>query len=285
LNWLGQFEAFNGNLKRACPALEESIAHARALGDRRVLSMALRHLGLAVLPIGDHARSRKHIEEALAVSREMGSKREIAWNLCVLAQSLAAAGQREAVEPLLLESLAIGRESGDSTPVLTSMWLLGRLYALEGEFERARRQVDGALGLARQVDYKVDIPSLLITLGDLAASEQDWKKADDLYREGLSGANLMGPRGVAHALRDYAAICGARGDHRRAVRIFGATSSVLDSADKMLPGLQTGEEADVVGAAQRALGTGEFSTAWTESQSITIEQVIAEILSQEREEG
>src|SRR5438309_11718328 len=29
LNWLGQFEAFNGNLERACPALEESIAHAR----------------------------------------------------------------------------------------------------------------------------------------------------------------------------------------------------------------------------------------------------------------
>src|SRR5438094_7898637 len=75
-----------------------------------------------------------------------------------------------------------------------------------------------------------------MSMGGLASSEQDWQKADDLFREGLSGANLIGTRDVAHALRDYAAICGARGDHRRAVRIFGATSSVLDSADKMLPG-------------------------------------------------
>ena len=93
-----------------------------------------------------------------------------------------------------------------------------------------------------------EIPNLLITLGDLASAEQDWDKADDLYREGLSGASLMGTRDVAHALRDYAAICGARGDHRRAVRILGATSAVLDSADTMQPGLRAGEEADVVAA-------------------------------------
>jgi tetratricopeptide (TPR) repeat protein len=72
LNWLGQLEAINGNLGCACPALEESIAQARAVGDRRVLSLALRHLGLAVLSIGDYALSRQLIDEALAVSRETG---------------------------------------------------------------------------------------------------------------------------------------------------------------------------------------------------------------------
>jgi tetratricopeptide (TPR) repeat protein len=286
LNWLGQLEAINGNLGRACPAFEESIAQARAVGDRRVLSLALRHLGLAVLSIGDYALSRQLIDEALAVSREAGYKREIAWNLQALGQNLSDAGQREGVAPLLHEGIAVGRESGDVTPVLASMWTLGRLYALEGEFQRARQQLHDALRLTRQIDYKVLIPGLLVTLGDLASAERDWETAVDFYCQGLRGANLMAARGaVAHALRHYAAMCGARGDHRGAVRIFSALSTVTDSpgTTMVMASLRTGQEADVVAAARWALGDEDFAAACAEGRSITLEQVTAEVLRNERD--
>src|SRR5438067_2521629 len=85
LNWLGELESDNGNVVRARPLLEESIAHARAVGDRRVLSLALRHLGSALSSSGDPARACGLFEEALEVSRDAGLKREIAWNLLSLA--------------------------------------------------------------------------------------------------------------------------------------------------------------------------------------------------------
>jgi predicted ATPase/transcriptional regulator with XRE-family HTH domain len=45
LNWLGVLETDNNHVGRARLLLEESIAQGRAVGDQRLLSLALRHLG------------------------------------------------------------------------------------------------------------------------------------------------------------------------------------------------------------------------------------------------
>jgi hypothetical protein len=93
------------------------------------------------------------------------------------------------------------------------------------------------------------------------------------------------PTLVAHALRHYAAMCGARGDHRGAVRIFSALSTVTDSpgTTMVMASLRTGQEADVVAAARWALGDEDFAAACAEGRSITLEQVTAEVLRNERD--
>jgi predicted ATPase len=277
LNWLGELEAWNGNVERARPSLEESVAQARTVGDRRVLSLALRHLSVALLSTGDQAEARRRIEEAVAVSREEGSKREIAWNLSALAATLASAGDSEAIEPLLLEAIAIGRQSGDITPVLASSRSLARLYLMRGDLARARRVIHEALALAGQ-DVKLPIHGLLVTLGDLATAARDWDGADHWYRRALSVASLVAARGImAQALRHYAAMCAMRGDARGAVRIFGAVSFVHDFPSSTMIDLPAAE-ADIVAAARRTLGEEEFAVAWVGGQSTTLEQATAEIL-------
>jgi predicted ATPase/transcriptional regulator with XRE-family HTH domain len=280
LNWLGHLESFNGNVDRACPLLEDSITHARAVKDRRVLSMALRHLSGAVLTMGDQVRARRLIEEAVAVSREEGYKREIAWNLRTLAEILGTAGYWESVEPLLLESIAVGRQSGDITPVLISTGALARLYMMRGDLARARRICEEALAVARKVDLKLPVAEqLVIMLGDLALAERDWEVADGWYRQALSAGSVTARAWVARALRHYAAMCAARGDTRGAVRIFGATSSVHAPP---LPIFSLADaEGAIVAGARLALGEDEFSMAWAEGQSLTLEQVTAEILSED----
>jgi predicted ATPase len=280
LNWLGQFEVWYGNVERACSRLEESVAQARTVGDRRVLSLALRHLSEALLAMGDLRRTRSLMEEALAISREEGYIREIAWNLGTLARALLKAGQREGVEPLLAEAIAVGRQSGDITPVLASSISLAQLYSMRGDLASARRTAHEALVLASPLNLKGPISSLL-TLGDLASAGQEWESADDWYRQALSAASRLAARGImAHALRHYAAMCAARGDHRGAVRIFGTTSLVHDlkSCSMFMP---LPAEDDVTAAARQALGEHDFAVAWAEGQSITIEQATADILSGE----
>jgi tetratricopeptide (TPR) repeat protein len=283
LNWLGELESDNGNVVRAKPLLEESIALARAVGDRRVLSLALRHLGIAVSSSGDPARARGLFEEALEVSRDAGLKREIAWNLLSLAANQMNLDPTANLEPLLEESIAAGRASGDLSPVISAMWTLGRLYRVQGDLARARGRINEALTLARAIDMKSLVPGLLVTLGDLALADRDWHAAADWYRQGLQAAHLLATPGtMAHGLRHCAALRYARGDYRGAVRIFGAASSIHDTVGvALVAGSAT--ESDLLAATRRALGKDEFAAAWAEGLSLTVEDAIADVLSEQPE--
>jgi len=136
---------------------------------------------------------------------------------------------------MLLESIVVGRESGDLTPVIVSMRTLGRIYWQRGDVRRAREAFDEALALARRIDMKLAMSGLLVTLGDVALAGQDLDSADDWYRQGIrASSRLAAPGSMAHALRHYAAIRRARGDHRAAVRILSTISSVHDAPELTL---------------------------------------------------
>jgi tetratricopeptide (TPR) repeat protein len=243
--------------------------------------MALRHLSIAVRAMGHQARALLLIEEAVAVSRAEGYQREIAWNLGVLGSSLAFAGLLDAVEPVLLESIAVGRASGDITPVLASTGALARRYLMLGDLTHARRTVQETLALSGQTDVKLPIADLLVVLGDVASAERDWESADDWYRRALSVASVLAARGmIAHALRQYAAMCAARGNPHGAARILGATSPVRDFPGSVMMNLE-GAQDDIVAATRQTLGEDAFEVAWAEGESITLEHATAEILSED----
>jgi uncharacterized protein HemY len=184
---------------------------------------------------------------------------------------------------LLLESIVVGRESGDLTPVIASMRTLGRLYWQRGDVTRAREALNEALALARRIDMKLAVSGLLVTLGDVALAERDLDTADVWYRQAVSASSRMAtPGAMAHALRHYAAIRSARGDHRAVVRILGATASVRDAPELTLVALfaPAGDE-ELVAAARQALSEDDFAVAWAEGQSLTPEQAIADILGEQ----
>jgi tetratricopeptide (TPR) repeat protein len=189
--------------------------------------------------------------------------------------------QSAKIEPLLLESIAVGRDSGDLAPVINATWILGRLYTAQGDLARARGTINEALTLAREISMKSLLPGLLITLGDLALAEGDWPAADDLYRQGLSGSKLRAtPGSIARALRHCAALRCASGDYRGAVRILGAASSVHDTAGVVQVAGPT-REVDLLAAARRSLGDAEFAVAWAQGLSLTLEDAIADVLSEQ----
>jgi tetratricopeptide (TPR) repeat protein len=277
LDGLGALELFNGHIERACSLLEESVAQARAVGDRRVLTVALQHLSSALRSMGNGERALQLIEEATAISREEGFASHLAWSLVYAARCLADVGHFESIEPLLLESVSAGRQSGAITSMIASTGALAQLCMMRGDLSRAHRTVDEAIALAGHVGIPLPTVSLLITRGDIAAAELDWQSAGRWYRQALRTATLAGARGiVAVALRHYAAMCVAHGEPGWAVRIFGATASMRTAP--LLIHIPMADE-DLIATARRTLGDDEFQIAWAEGQSMTLEQVMTQIVS------
>jgi non-specific serine/threonine protein kinase len=274
LEWLGQFEANSGNLETARNRLEESTREARAAGDRRVLSGALRKLG----SMGDLAHGRTLIEEALAVSRVGDIRREIAWNLCSLAANLVNSGMTDSVEPLLQESIAVGRDCGDATPIVIAKRILGQLYTARGEYESAKVVLEQGSSLARSLDMWNQV--LDIQLGDLAAAQEDWDRAEDHYRQSLRVTSLLAISGpMALTLRKYAALRARRGDFATVARILGTVHLTSAPAWNNAFNTSVTDEA-LAGVARQALGSARFESAWQEGEATTIQQTVARILKE-----
>jgi hypothetical protein len=83
---------------------------------------------------------------------------------------------------------------------------------------------------------------------------------------------------MAFGLRRYAALLGARGDHRAVVRVLGTASSAPDTAGTLLVAGPSAEK-DLLATARRALTKEEFASAWAEGRSLTLEDAVARALA------
>ncbi|HTM59763.1 MAG TPA: adenylate/guanylate cyclase domain-containing protein, partial [Burkholderiales bacterium] len=96
----GQFSLHMGRYDEAQQYLEESLAIAREMGDKRRISSALQPLGLAHLAQGHLATAHRCLEEALAAAEDLKEPREIAAATNALAQIYRVEGNLAAAEPL-----------------------------------------------------------------------------------------------------------------------------------------------------------------------------------------
>ena len=230
--------------------------------------------------MGNVERALKLVEEATAISREEGFASQLAWSLVNAAQCLVKAGHFETIEALLMESVSAGRQSGAITSMLASTGALAQLYMMRGDLSRTRRTVDEGIALADQIGIQLPTLSLLIMRGDVATAEHDWQSAGNWYQKALRTATVAGARGIiAVALRHYAAMCVGRGEPGRAVPIFAATESIRKSPLLIQIPLI---DKDVIATARRALRDDQFAIEWAEGQSMTLEQVVTQIVGRPR---
>lgn len=284
LNWLGMLSAYGANVPRTRGLLEQAAGEARAVENARLQSLVLRHLGLLYFGSSEYERAGEVFREALEASRVSGSKREIAWNLGVLASNhLQQAGDRKKAVGMLEESIGLGYESGDLVPVVYSTIILGHVLASEGNIGQAREIVDSALTTARRIDARFLIPHLLVLLGDVATCDTNWEAADDLYGQALQLSVAAASQGrMAHTVLKFAWLRSAQSEHYQAARLLGALSRIGYRIDRGLSrevGALVVNEQGVIEATQRALGEREFAAAWAEGESLTLEQVSAELLA------
>ena len=177
----GQTGVLMGRYAQAQRYLEESLAIAREIGDKRRIAVALQPLGIACLGQGDTAAAAEHLQEALAMARELGNKREVAAALNVMAQLLRVTGDLDRAESLYEQGLALARELQDRESIAIGLLNLAMVAIDREQGGRALTMLREALAIVDEIGSKRTGQSVLEVSTGLAVLRDDWEWATRFY--------------------------------------------------------------------------------------------------------
>jgi predicted ATPase/DNA-binding SARP family transcriptional activator len=237
---------------------DESLAIARALGNRRGIAEALRGLaferGRVGLPIEmqrplleeaveiyrelgddpgiarslggiawtekDLRRGRKLKEEALAIHRRLGNRENVGWALLQAGVYAQYLGDFAAATPAYQEALALAEELEYTRMIARAFDRLGENALWQGELDEARRFYEQSLPLWRECGHRNGLADSLRGLGTVARLEGDGEAASSLFEESLTVCREIGYRpGEAHALLSLSALASDRAELGEAVHL------------------------------------------------------------------
>jgi predicted ATPase/class 3 adenylate cyclase len=210
-----------GDRIAARPALEESVALFRQLGDNQGLAYSLSRLGDAVYREGSYDLARFLHEESLALCRELGDKWGMADALQGLSTTAITQGQQALWRSHNVESLQIFREVADKQGVARSLNNLGIAAISEGDYQSARSLLDESLSIARETRAKPGISIALLNLGVVAVGLGDFEAADSMFSESLDLFTELGSKpGMAASMHGLGATAHHGADYARAAYLF-----------------------------------------------------------------
>ena len=190
----GQMSAFMGRYGEAQKYLEESLAVARHIDDRRRVAVVLQPLGMAYLGQGELATARRYLEEALASAETLGEPREIAAALNALGQLCRVEGGLHAAGTLHERFLAIARELEDRELIAIGLLNLAMLAIGREAGDHARRLLLEALAIAVETGSKAAGQSVLEVAAGLAATRHEVERAARFFGSAEAQAAQSGFR-------------------------------------------------------------------------------------------
>ncbi|CAG1009518.1 Putative HTH-type transcriptional regulator [Burkholderiales bacterium] len=170
-----------GRYDDAHSLLEESLAIARELGDRRHSARVLQPLGMAAFGRGDRGAARAHLREAVELARETGDKRDLAGALTGLAQLHRVEGELDSAEPLYVRAVALAREIGDRESVAIGLLNLAMVSIGRGTGDRARPMLVEIVTIATEIGSKPVGQSALDVSAGYGAWLNEWERAARIY--------------------------------------------------------------------------------------------------------
>jgi tetratricopeptide (TPR) repeat protein len=172
----GQLRYHMGQYAGARESLEESLAIARELADKRAVAAVLQPLGMAALAQGQLVIAGGYLEEAVSLAKERDNKRELAAAYTALAQLRRVEGKPEAAMPIYEQVLHLARELDDRESVAIALLDL-IMVATTPDPVRAKAMLFEALDIAVELgSTRVQHATLDVCAG-LAAEGGDWEAA------------------------------------------------------------------------------------------------------------
>ena len=243
---------------------------------------ALSGAGTLAFRQGDYGQATALHEEALALRRELGDKRGIASSLNDLGNVACDQGDYGRARALHEEALALRRELGDMRGIASSLNNLGNVAHDQGDYGRARALHEEALALSRELGDTWGIALSLNNLGHVAREQGDYARATALYAECLTLCRDIGDKYIAtFCLEGLAATVCAQGQLRRAARLFGVAAATRHQIGLPLTPIERPRYERLVAAVRTQLDEETFAAAWAAGAALSLEQAIAEALSDE----
>ncbi len=318
LTVLARFYLLLGKLAQAKALAEQGLALRHTLdspieNDSKLLGT----LGSVTATLGDYAEARRYCEESLTEVRATNNRIHEAIELHNLAQTILCLGDYAQAEKLHLEGIAIDRELGNLEGISSDLAGLGEVYLAMKDLGKAETAFRESLEIARTIDFRHSIPVALHGLGELAFARGEPIKAQANFEEALGvlvqnpdaelstrlfsnlarvaicTGNFASSESYVKQALSMAQLSGAVPELLYGLTIFAELSSAKGSITQgvtllsLLSGYPTMKKRDrnealkLLEKAKEHLSPRDFTKAREESRSLTLEAIVAEILSEE----
>ena len=275
---IGALALEQGDLDRAEEACQEGLelfVEEVSAGSEAKLYLLL-SLGHVALDREDHSRATELFEESLALSREMGHGWGLARSVMALATVTHKQGDLKRATELYEESMDLFRDQGDKRGLARCLNNLGlEVYSL-GDLGRAAKLTAESVSLMRELGAGADTALALCNLGWMALLQNDFHGTADFYEESLNLAWDTGMKPIVlPILEGYACMAGARGEARRAARLWGA-AQVLHEAKGIPRDIDWLEEADErISDIRLRMDEQAWEGALAKGRAMTLEEAVA----------
>ena len=189
-----------GDYEQASAHMRATVASFRALGDSRMLGVALHFLGGTSCLLGSYDLAQTYLRESLALSRSIGDRWIESMTLRELGNLAQELGNYAEAASLFYESLALAREIAESWSTLQALNCVGTAKLVVGELAEAHAAFLEGLDMAWSIQ---SIPDVLFSAGragsmvcarGVGGNETAGSPGDDLGRSRPSGCCPEGER-------------------------------------------------------------------------------------------
>ncbi|MBW3588452.1 MAG: tetratricopeptide repeat protein [Actinobacteria bacterium] len=272
---LGVLAQNQGETEEAGGLFHESLEIYRRIGDSKGISTSLIALGNAADRQGDYEGAEKHFTEALELRREADDRSGMSTPLLNLGNVAFRMGDFDRARAYYEESLEIKREIGDEVGLASALHNLSAVLSNLGEAEEARNLEEQALDLRRKLGDKRGIGASLHSLADVAMESGNLEDAKAKLGEALEILNELGDRqGIAQCLLGYAEAALREGQMDRAGRLYAAFEGLSRQLHFNLPSADRQVFDEEVSSVRESLGEAEFTKAWQEGSSMSLDDVV-----------
>jgi tetratricopeptide (TPR) repeat protein len=222
----------------------------------------------------DVAETERHYGEALAMFRDLGDRPGMARALYDLAflPYVRGTGWDESIE-VLREAVELFEEVGDLDSAAKARGDIAYFTMLLGDLEGALPLLESGLARARRRDDLFDLMDNLMRLAEAQRLLGRLDEARSTLLETLDivdGADIEG--GIAAVLHVLSSLEAAKGRHREAMRLFGASRALADSVGGgPMPPMFEDAEAE----ARATIGEEATDHALAEGRAMTRAEVVA----------
>ena len=224
---------------------------------------------------GDMDKQVKIYERSLSLYKELDDNSGIAWVLNTM--GVIALKQQDLLKArqLLNESLALRRQMGDPWKIAHTLQNFAPIAYQEKDYISAKRLSEETIALFEQAE---DQRGVARTLGDLAEFEREdgnLIRAVELLKQSLSQLILFKDKlSITSVLDGLAELSYLQGNTVRAVRLYSAAERLRENIGvHLLPDEPDNHEQDIK-AVRNNLNEMDFTKAWAEGRSMTMEQAV-----------
>lgn len=162
LNHLGFLTFLEGDPPTAVTRYQEALAIGQTLQDLAVIAQSCASLALVLTGMPQPEQAQPYIEQGLAAARALADRKQIYAILFYDAWLAMVQGNHQRAHDLLEESTSLMRAEGDLVRLGPALWLLGHLYWHERDYAHAlaafreslilRRDLKSRRGIAYAID-------------------------------------------------------------------------------------------------------------------------------------